>query len=598
MGVPLWLVGATLSIVGSTFSNLGVNLQKYALNIEVAKPENEQRPYVKIPLWVAGFGMVTFGSLFDLSALAFAAQSIVATVGSSTLVANLFFAHFWLGEELRRMDIFGTAMIIAGASLAIAFGDKEEVKYSIDDLIDNYQRVEFLFYCFIVGGICVLLYLAVRIATPLRDAIIDTKKSHNIAVHDRDLNKALKYERSTNQLLKSYAKWEKLHPVAFCALAGTFGGFVLIFAKSTAEMVRSTASGSNQFTNPLTYLFIVCMLAAIVIETHFLAQGLKYFDALYIVPVFQCFFVMMGALSGGLYFGEFSRFSKLQAIFFPIGVFITICGVWLLSSREMGGDDSSKAVGRGYIGARRSITNMSQHNNEFIEHDLRGSGTDSEVEVDENGHVVHHSDHENIDDDFDGGAVELQETGRGGGRGGKDDSGAETDSNAPLANQNSSSSVDAIKVTVQIANGDNDSKDDDDDLMRQEASEAGDDVADLPPTQRMEVSQHQARVRRVTQARIRGATTRMFGSTLFFATQLFDHIVNVEDIVEQEQTEVRFRRASSLRRMSSHNLSRSPSAGARSYNQKPSGRKTTNTPAAPANRRVRSPSANKNNLTL
>ena len=34
-----------------------------------------------------------------------AAQSIVAPIGSVTLVANLFFAHYWLHEQLSRRDI-------------------------------------------------------------------------------------------------------------------------------------------------------------------------------------------------------------------------------------------------------------------------------------------------------------------------------------------------------------------------------------------------------------------------------------------------------------------------------------------------------------
>lgn len=90
-------------------------------------------------LWVLGFSFVLFGSLFDFAALAFAAQSMVATVcrvdivracgiymriqvGSITLVANLFFAHLWLKEELTPKDVMATLLVLGGSAIAILFG--------------------------------------------------------------------------------------------------------------------------------------------------------------------------------------------------------------------------------------------------------------------------------------------------------------------------------------------------------------------------------------------------------------------------------------------------------------------------------------------
>lgn len=177
----------------------------------------------------------------------------------------------------------------------------------------------------------------------------------------------------------------RLHCSLDCA--GFFGSLVLIFAKSTAVLIRSTAEGDNQvravprcaplalmqsalalqFVEPLTYVFIVSMLGSIFTETHFLATGLRFFDALYskhtagrrspkrlmwlrvaVVPVFQCFFITLGATAGGLFFSEFSRFSALQAALFPLGVLVTLTGVFILSSRQMNyGDEvcSTLSVG-------------------------------------------------------------------------------------------------------------------------------------------------------------------------------------------------------------------------------------------------------------
>ena len=77
------------------------------------------------------------------------------------------------------------------------------------------------------------------------------------------------------------------------------------------------------------------MLFSIFCQLHFLALGLSFFDALYVVPVFQCFFISVSALGGAAYFSEFARFEVKQIIFYPIGFILTLSGVYILSSREM-----------------------------------------------------------------------------------------------------------------------------------------------------------------------------------------------------------------------------------------------------------------------
>jgi hypothetical protein len=71
------------------------------------------------------------------------------------------------------------------------------------------------------------------------------------------------------------------------ALSGIFGGQSVLFAKSVAELIKTTANGENQFKNAGTYLIAICMFICIFSQIHWLAHGLQFFDAVYIVPVFQ-----------------------------------------------------------------------------------------------------------------------------------------------------------------------------------------------------------------------------------------------------------------------------------------------------------------------
>ena len=132
-------------------------------------------------------------------------------------------------------------------------------------------------------------------------------------------------------------------------------------------MIGSSIRGDNQMIYGLTYVFLLCMFFCVFTQLHFLALGLRFFDALYVVPVFQCFFISVSTLGGAgqwerkereddgaclrlqfltllfvslpstypAYFGEFGSFGALQIAFFPIGIFLTLSGVYILSSRDM-----------------------------------------------------------------------------------------------------------------------------------------------------------------------------------------------------------------------------------------------------------------------
>jgi len=273
-----------------------------------------------------------------------------------TLVANIFFAHFWLKEELSSRDIIGTVLILAGAAMAVAFGDKTEVSYTISILKDNFKQTAFVVYIIATSGLAVLALLLVKRAQPIRQEILELRKKIQEMRESSapDVQQVIDWEKETEMKFRSYRKYERLHPFCYCFLAGFGGSLVLVLAKCAAELVRFSTGGDNQFTDPVSTLFVVGMFAAIIFETHMLATGLRYFDALYVVPVFQCFFVTLGAAAGGVFFGEFSRFSALQTILFPIGVLTTLGGVYLLSTRKMSADQEQLAAMQGgYLAPRR-----------------------------------------------------------------------------------------------------------------------------------------------------------------------------------------------------------------------------------------------------
>lgn len=57
------------------------------------------------------------------------------------------------------------------------------------------------------------------------------------------------------------------------------------------------------------------------------------FDALYIVPVFQSFWILISVLAGLVFFGEYAEMDDTQVAMFPVGIVLTVIGVYFLSLR-------------------------------------------------------------------------------------------------------------------------------------------------------------------------------------------------------------------------------------------------------------------------
>lgn len=127
----------------------------------------------------------------------------------------------------------------------------------------------------------------------------------------------------------------QIHPVSYPALSGICGAQSILFAKSVAELVKTTAEGDSQFGSGVTYVLPLAMFASVFLQIHWLAHGLQLFDAVFVVPVFQCFFISVSILGGGVYFNEFAHMSPLSLGMFFFGAAITISGVYLLAHRDM-----------------------------------------------------------------------------------------------------------------------------------------------------------------------------------------------------------------------------------------------------------------------
>jgi len=299
----LWYVGVIVSILGSVASNFGVNTQKFSMIRELRL--GHERSYVKQPIWVLGLLLVIMGAIADFAALGFAAQSLITPVGGFTMVANLFFASMWLGEVITRRDLIATGLIIIGIVFVAAFADKGSQCFTLDILLCLYGRTQFIIYAvgitLLVGSVYSCIYM-IRKFRSEQDA--------------------------------RFEKYKNAYPILCASMSGLLGAQSVLFAKSTIEVLKASFRGENQFVYFATYMIIFFMFASIFGQIHWLAEGLREFDAIIMVPIFQCVFVVFTIIGGGAYFAEFSAFSGVQTVMFPFGVILLVLGVIGLAFHE------------------------------------------------------------------------------------------------------------------------------------------------------------------------------------------------------------------------------------------------------------------------
>jgi hypothetical protein len=143
-------------------------------------------------------------------------------------------------------------------------------------------------------------------------------------------------------VLHSTFSYVKYHRAALAALSGIVGAQSVLLAKCVGQLLADTlSSNSVLFFYWQSYVIVIGLAISIVWQIRILNDALQQFDALYIVPVFQSFWILTSVLSGMIFFNEYKDvfFNVGNGIGFVTGVLLTIGGVYALSQRHSDTDD-------------------------------------------------------------------------------------------------------------------------------------------------------------------------------------------------------------------------------------------------------------------
>jgi len=294
---PLVFVGVILDAFATLAGTGGKQLLRYAV-------------ITKNP-WYYPLGLVCTAMIdpaFDIAAYGFAAQSIIAPMAGMVVVWNIIIAPFTLGERLTRPRVLGALLIVVGTLGVGLFGNHKEHKRSVDEYLELFS-----------SGLALTYYLVFAVWSAA----------------------CCYYYVRGSPFVSGFS---------IGALGGSLAGNMFT-TKACVEMLKCVATRDeddpcevgcayNPFYTVFPYLFMLISLTLACVSLYMLAVGLRTFEALYMITIFEGFMIISGSISGNLVMYEMEGQPPLMLCLYSGAIGVILCGLYVLlvgESRERDG---------------------------------------------------------------------------------------------------------------------------------------------------------------------------------------------------------------------------------------------------------------------
>uniref|UniRef100_A0A3P8VMC9 NIPA like domain containing 2 n=1 Tax=Cynoglossus semilaevis TaxID=244447 RepID=A0A3P8VMC9_CYNSE len=280
-----YLLGIIISICGNVLISISLNIQKYA---HMRQSQRDTKPYYSSPVWWSGVVLMGVGELGNFAAYGFAPASLIAPLGSVSVIASAIISVVFLKETLRPSDIFGGTLAITGTYLLVTFAPHTSTHITAH-LVQYYVvSWHFLIYIFIeIVVFCILLYL--------------------------------------------YKRRNVKHIVVVMLLVALLASLTVISVKAVSGMITESITSQLQLIYPIFYVMLVVMVASCAFQIKFLNQAMKMFDATEVVPINFVFFTASAILAGIVFYQEFEGLALLNIFMFLLGCLLSFLGVFLIA---------------------------------------------------------------------------------------------------------------------------------------------------------------------------------------------------------------------------------------------------------------------------
>ncbi|KAJ1913405.1 hypothetical protein IWQ60_009222 [Tieghemiomyces parasiticus] len=245
--------------------------------------------YLKSRDWWLGMILMVSGEVGNFMAYGFAPASVVAPLGTVTLITNVFLAPLVLKETVRARDAWGVVLAILGAMVVVSSSKSTEVTLTPDMLWEAISS-------FTAG-----LYYLVTAVSMVVLALVSPR-------------------------------WGPRFILIDISLVALFGGYTVLATKAVSSLLQLELI--LMFRYPITYLLIAVLLYSAILQIKYLNRALQFFDSTQVIPTQFVLFTLSAIVGSAVIYRDFEDVSLRNVAAFVSGCLLTFTGVFLITSNR------------------------------------------------------------------------------------------------------------------------------------------------------------------------------------------------------------------------------------------------------------------------
>jgi len=131
-------------------------------------------------------------------------------------------------------------------------------------------------------------------------------------------------------------------------ITSTVASWTNLFGKGFVEMLKA-----QEFYSAVTWILLACLSASGLLQLMCMRFQMQTFEAVVIIPIYQCLFILSLILEGSVYFEEFSNVSWPSLGLFGFGLCLCILGISILSRSNSPASEQSEQSDASLIRSQR-----------------------------------------------------------------------------------------------------------------------------------------------------------------------------------------------------------------------------------------------------
>lgn len=281
-------IGLGLAISSSLAIGTSFIITKKGLQ-NAGDQSSDNYEYLKRPLWWAGIATMALGEIANFAAYTFAPAILVTPLGALSVIIGAVLASVFLKEELGLLGKLGCALCLTGSVVIILHAPPDKDVQTVDEILAYAVRWPFLVYVVLVLIFSVWMIYGVA------------------------------------------PKYGKRHPMVYISICSAVGSISVMSIKAFGIALKLTFGGSNQFTHPSTYVFIVVVVICILTQMNYFNRALDQFDTSIVNPLYYVTFTTCTLLASFILFGGFNTSDVVASVSLVLGFGVIFIGVYILN---------------------------------------------------------------------------------------------------------------------------------------------------------------------------------------------------------------------------------------------------------------------------